>query len=420
MQSGPTLSIAHVHTAIIGTGGDRVSELEAQYLVQRGHRVTMVAPIASPIAARIRDFGIAICDDPSNRRTAERTARALGQLDIVHCHCMLSAPFAAELAKLSGAALVLHSHSMGEEWWECSSRRSKLQPGRRDRRKLIDAAIKEAHRVLCVSEPVVAHMRDLGLRTDHTMIVPNPVPDDFFNDQRDGPEQYDVCIIARASRPKRPFTMLRVLARAKKVHPELRAVWVGRLGHWNMPVKGAVALLGLRNVHFLGAVSPSDVRSVLDSSRVLFSASKREGQPLAVLEALVRGCDVVLSDIVAHRASFSAIEGASFFPEGDIETASRLIVAAANKHVRIPRTWLAERHGMQVHGNKLERAYREALSLRNQANPRQPVCPSKSDGLGCQSGELVAASSATPGQAQGKVREVQSEIDAPHSNKTFA
>ncbi len=359
------LGVAHVHTVVAGTGGDRVSELEARYLAKNGHRVTVVSPVAPEIAARMRAGGIAIYDKAPAQRSAGETIRALGELDVVHCHCMVSAPFAAELARSSGAALVLHNHSMGEEWWECASWRSWLRPARRERRKQIDAAVQQAHRILCVSEPVVAHMRDLGLRTDQTLIVPNPIPDEYFGGTSEGSERYDVCVIARASRPKRPFTTLRILAQAKRISPGLRVVWVGKLGHWSVPVKTTAALFGLRSIDFRGVEPPAAVRSILDSSRVLLTASQREGQPLAVLEALARGCDVILSDILAHRASFSAIEGASFFSDDDIEAASRLLVTAVKSHARNPRPWLAAKHGLHVHGRQIEQAYGEALSVRD-------------------------------------------------------
>ncbi len=101
--------VAHVHTFVVGTGGDRVSELEALSLAAGGHKVIIVAPIAPSIAARLREANIDIYDVPPEQRTAATASRVLGQLHIVHCHCMVSAPFAAELARKTGAALIIHN-----------------------------------------------------------------------------------------------------------------------------------------------------------------------------------------------------------------------------------------------------------------------------------------------------------------------
>lgn len=365
MRHGRRLRIAHVHTAMTGSGGDRVSELEAACLSRRGHEVAIVGPVTAPIDARLRDANIAIHDEKPEQRRAEATSRDLGKLDIVHCHCMGSSPFAAELAKASSASLLLHNHNMGEEWWECATPRAWLHPGRRKRRKDIDAAVAAAHRVLCVSEPVVAHMRDLGLPTDKCVVIPNPIGEEFLAREAAAEDSYDVCIVARASKQKRPLTLLRILAEAERIDPELRVVWVGRIGHWRGVLKSAAGLLGLRNLAFVGAVEPSTVRSILDASRVLLSASKYEGQPLAVLEALARGCSVVLSDIPAHRASFSRLHGASFFAEGDVKGAANLLIRAVEEHVRTPRIWLEDEHGLQAHCQRIEHVYFDALGVKS-------------------------------------------------------
>jgi glycosyltransferase involved in cell wall biosynthesis len=355
------LTVAHVHTLLAGTGGDRVSELEASYLVGRGHRVVMVAPAAPAIAARLRAAGVEIYDVPPPRRTARPAGRALGKLDIVHCHCMVSAPFAAELAGATGAALVIHNHSIGEEWWEARSLRSWLRPARRRRRRAIGKAIAWAGRVLCVSEPVREHMRTLGLRTDRADVVPNPISAAFAAPARDTAVAYDICVVARATRQKRPLTTLRILAGAKRIDPRLRIVWIGDLGRWRKIMRAAVVLLGLRDIAFQGAVDPGRVRAVLDSSRVLLSASKQEGFGLAVLEALARGCSVLLSDIPAHRAAFAHVAGTRFFARNAVKPAARMLVDLVSRHERTPREWLANQHSVERHGRNIERIYYELL-----------------------------------------------------------
>jgi glycosyltransferase involved in cell wall biosynthesis len=63
-----------------------------------------------------------------------------------------------------------------------------------------------------------------------------------------------------------------------------------------------VRSLGIENsVRFLGKIPREAVYEHLDRSRLLISASRGEGLPVGVLEALACGCPVVLSDIPPHR-----------------------------------------------------------------------------------------------------------------------
>jgi hypothetical protein len=65
------LHVAHVHTGLVGSGGDRVSELEARHLASRGHRVTMIGPTALDIAVRLAEHRIGIVGDSVETRSAQ-------------------------------------------------------------------------------------------------------------------------------------------------------------------------------------------------------------------------------------------------------------------------------------------------------------------------------------------------------------
>jgi glycosyltransferase involved in cell wall biosynthesis len=354
------LSIAHVHTGLVGSGGDRVSELEACYLAAQGHRATMIGPTAAPIAARLAVCGVGIIDDQLAERDAERVLARTGPLDLVHCHCILSAPFASALARASGAALLVHVHSMGEEWWECSGRLSALSPQRRRLRREIDEAVGSASLVLCVSEAVRDHMKAIGLPIRRAEIIRNPIDDIFFRDQAPQTPVFDVAILARPSRAKSPLTALRILAEARRLKPDLSMVWIGPLGKWGPLLYGAARLLGLDDrLHFAGALPPAGVCDLLDRTRILLSASNREGQPLSVLEGLARDCSALLSDIPSHR-QFAAHNGVRFFPLKQPEQAARVLVELAESYSRPGRAVLAE-HQVEVHGRRLLDHYRSIL-----------------------------------------------------------
>jgi glycosyltransferase involved in cell wall biosynthesis len=358
------LAVAHVHTHLVGSGGDTVSELQARYLASRGHKVTMVAPAALDFAQRLAAHGIGILDDPVETRSPDALLARSGHFDIVHCHCNVSAPFAAELAQRSGAALVLHSHSMGEQWWECTGAISRLRPARRRLRRVIDQAVGAADRIFCVSEAVCEHMRKLHLPTDRAMILPNPINDVYFRDRIATGEPYDVVILARPSRAKSPLKALRILAAASRMRPGLRAIWIGRLGNWGPIMRNYVKSLRLRGLTFAGDLPPSQVCDMLDVSRVLLSASNREGQPLSVLEGLSRRCSALLSDIPAHLP-FARYPGVVLFPASDVEQAAQQLVHLLDDQSRPLRPDLAG-HTLEAHGRKLLSVYEELVRERAQ------------------------------------------------------
>jgi glycosyltransferase involved in cell wall biosynthesis len=116
-------------------------------------------------------------------------------------------------------------------------------------------------------------------------------------------------------------------------------------------------------MHFTGSVPPGDVPALLDRSRVLLSASGREGHPLSVLEALARGCTVLLSDIPAHRG-FSGIHGVHLYPLRDEAAAAESLVHLVQEHVRVPRSWMMHDYSVEAHASKIERLYLEAIADR--------------------------------------------------------
>jgi hypothetical protein len=112
-------------------------------------------------------------------------------------------------------------------------------------------------------------------------------------------------------------------------------------------------------LHFAGALPPAGVCDLLDRTRILLSASNREGQPLSVLEGLARDCSALLSDIPSHR-QFAAHNGVRFFPLKQPEQAARVLVELAESYSRPGRAVLAE-HQVEVHGRRLLDHYRSIL-----------------------------------------------------------
>lgn len=75
----------------------------------------------------------------------------------------------------------------------------------------------------------------------------------------------------------------------------------------------------IKNVHFLGEVS--NVSEYLGGSDFFVSASKAEGLPMAVIEALATGLPVLLTNIKPHKEIFdNAIPPGDLFEQDDIES----------------------------------------------------------------------------------------------------
>jgi glycosyltransferase involved in cell wall biosynthesis len=364
------LSIAHVHTVVVGGGGDRVSELEARFAAKQGHRVTIVGDTAPAIVARLAADGVSVVPDHHDERQVERVLARTGHLDVVHCHCILSAPFAAALARASGAVFVVHIHSMGEDWWEGTGLFASLHPRRRRLRRRIDKAFASAQLVLCVSEAVREHMTAIRLPIRRVEFLPNPIDAVFFREDIAEGSDYDVAVVARPSRAKSPLTALRILAQARRMRPGLRMIWIGPLGRWATVLRSAARVLRLGNLRFTGGLPPELVCDLLDRTRLLLSASNREGQPLSVLEALARRCSVLLSDIPSHR-QFLAHPGVRLFRLRKRADAARMLVELLEEHDRPPRPVLIE-HRVEAHGQRVLRHYWSLLGGSDNENQDLP------------------------------------------------
>ena len=80
------------------------------------------------------------------------------------------------------------------------------------------------------------------------------------------------------------------------------------------------------NLKFTGHVSEAIKRVLLSRSKILLSASSREGFGITLLEGLASGCLVAASDIPAHRFVDQGSNVIQFFPVGDDEAVRSAVV----------------------------------------------------------------------------------------------
>jgi len=139
---------------------------------------------------------------------------------------------------------------------------------------------------------------------------------------RTGPS-FLVAWVGRMEKVKDPGVV--VSAFAAVPDSDTRMVMVGA-GQLESAVARQVASLGLENRVELTGLIPRDEVFVRCAEADLFvSASRGEGLPVAVIEAMATECPVVLSDIPPHRELRDGAEFIPLVPTGDIDGFAREI-----------------------------------------------------------------------------------------------
>ena len=107
-----------------------------------------------------------------------------------------------------------------------------------------------------------------------------------------------VGMVARLSPPKDYPTFISAAKLVLDRFPDVHFIAVGE-GRMRPQFEAQVAQLGLKNFHFLGG--RLDVPEVLQRMTIKVLATKNEGLPITLLEALASGCACIASDIPANR-----------------------------------------------------------------------------------------------------------------------
>lgn len=179
---------------------------------------------------------------------------------------------------------------------------------------------------------------------------------------------FRVAVVGRLIEIKNPLCLLEAFRRVAL--PTSRLVYVG-----DGPLRGAVDRAGAKaglseRVELTGLIPRGRVYEVLASTDLFASASRGEGLPIAVLEAMACRRPVVLSDIPPHR---EIAHGAEFIPlvspddvEGFAREIERFQGMSAAQRAEIGtrcRALVEERFGLPRMHEGYERIYGEAMAL---------------------------------------------------------
>jgi glycosyltransferase involved in cell wall biosynthesis len=236
-----------------------------------------------------------------------------------HLHTHHVGPFlygmpAARLARVKHIHTE-HSH----EWYDT--------PRRRLAGRLMDVQA----RVACVSEEV-ASWRERTLGSARGTVVPNGVLLGSTTTRTAArerlslsPNDFAIGSVGRLAPEKGHRVLVDAFAQVQDRLPSARLILVGDGGE-AARLRGRVQDLGLTNrVRFTGRVD--DARDVLPAFDVFALPSKREGLPLAILEACAQGVPFVASDVGALPDL--ARQGAGVVVRAnDVPALARALVAA--------------------------------------------------------------------------------------------
>jgi glycosyltransferase involved in cell wall biosynthesis len=124
---------------------------------------------------------------------------------------------------------------------------------------------------------------------------------------------FTVAAVGRLIEIKNPLSILSAFQQSHgNGNSEAARLWFIGDGHLHDRLRGEIQTLGLVNrVELTGLISRDKVFEKLRHVDVVVSASRGEGLPVAVIEAMACRCSVILSDIPPHR---EIARGADFIP----------------------------------------------------------------------------------------------------------
>lgn len=168
--------------------------------------------------------------------------------------------------------------------------------------------------------------RELGFSAEDVAVIHNGVEVGADRQPREsGPLR--IGTVARLSASKDVATVIRAFGSLQRSVPAVMLEVVGD-GVERVPLEELVTRLSLDDhVRFVGR--RDDVRQLARSFDVFVAASRTEGLPLAVLEAMAEGCAVVCSDIPGHREILGEGTAGRLFPTGDAGALSATLAALA-------------------------------------------------------------------------------------------
>lgn len=387
------MKICHVITRLIIGGAQENTVLSCRGLVQKGHEVTLLAgPDTGPegtLWPMARESGARTIEVASMQRAVGPIAdfRACRELtahfrdlrpDVVHTHSSKAGILGRQAAAKAGVPVVVHTiHGM-------SFNRTQSWLTRTAYRLLEQHAAARTHKIVTVADAMIEQALAAGIASREQMVtirsgleVDRFAPNDVSRKSVRaawgvGNEEIVVGTIARLFENKGYDEIIGAMRPALKAFPRLRFVWVGDGAHRER-YERELHRLGLRErVVMVGLVSPGEVARLLTGFDMLVHASRWEGLPRAVVQALLAEVPAISFDNDGAPEVVLPEQTGILVPLGDVRLLSDAMVRlAGDPALRHKLGQNGRRHcHVEFDSNRmvdqLDSLYRELLSHRDQ------------------------------------------------------
>ena len=307
MAKGPIRVLELLVTTSPGGGPQHVWDL-ARHLPKKEFELIIGAPRDGTFFDRFRDLGLPVVELPVRRLGARHfalTRRAISRfgVDVVHTHGKGPGLYGRAMARWMRVPAIHTFHGLHY---------ADYRPITRPLYLALERRLSRWSRVI-ISVSRSGHLEALGLRLfrpEQSVVIVNGV--DVEENERlllESPVRREslgltaadlvIGCVSRFDPVKRLELLVDALRRLKDRVPRLVLVLVGGGGELER-IRRLVAERGLSDrVIFTGFVeNPVRVQAALD---LYVAASRKEGLPLAVLEAMAAGLAVVATDVPGHR-----------------------------------------------------------------------------------------------------------------------
>ena len=227
------------------------------------------------------------------------------RVNVVHTHMFESNLYGAIAARLAGVTVVVTSEH-GENPWK--------GPFHRWLERRVISPLADTR--FCVSPQILAIRRDVdGVPASKLRLAVNGTPLPTIRDRESRSSIPVVGAVGRFIPAKDYAGLLHAVAELRSRGYKLSLYIVGD-GPEARELREIVVKLGLeKTVQFPGLVA--DIEKWYRQFDVYVSSSVREGQPVALLEAMAHGLPVVVTDVGASSETVGPGEGGLVVPPGD-------------------------------------------------------------------------------------------------------
>jgi len=341
------MKICHVITRLIIGGAQENTVLTCKGLVERGHDVALVAgPETGPEGSLWDDAkatGASLIPLDSMRRAVRplldlRATRELTAIfrkirpDVVHTHSSKAGIIARYAAHRARVPIIIHTiHGMSFNRTQSASTRILY-------RILERRAARHTTAFVTVADAMIDQAVAAGLASrDRFTTIRSGLRTEFFradseqrarrrNEWNIADNEIVVGTVARLFENKGYEEIIEALSEAIRRMPRLRFIWVGDGLHRGDYIRRLTQLGILDRVRFTGLVPPGDIPSILNGFDILVHASRWEGLPRAVVQALLCEVPVVSFDNDGAPEVVRTNETGILVPAGNIRELANAIV----------------------------------------------------------------------------------------------